>query len=75
MRVSTTQMHVLKRAMRSAGTPFGNILPLDQFRSLAHIIPRFGCVADSRLTAEDSAHFAQTFLNKYIPLLDLSACP
>lgn len=63
----TTQMHVLKRAMRSAGTPFGNILPLDQLRSLAHIIPRFGCVADSRLTAENSAHFAQTFfLNKYI---------
>ncbi|KAG2109266.1 uncharacterized protein F5147DRAFT_773077 [Suillus discolor] len=63
----TTQVHVLKCAMRSAGTPFGDILPLDQLRSLDHIIPRFGHVADSRLTAENSAHFAQTFfLNKYI---------
>ncbi|KAG2124238.1 hypothetical protein DEU56DRAFT_917110 [Suillus clintonianus] len=63
----TTQMHVLKRAMRSAGTPFGDILPLDQLRSFAQIIPRFGRVADSRLTAQNSAHFAQTFfLNKYI---------
>ncbi|KAG1734062.1 uncharacterized protein EDB91DRAFT_1238466 [Suillus paluster] len=63
----TMQMHVLKCAMRSAGTPFGDILPLDQLRSLAHIIPHFGHVADSCLTAENSAHFAQTFfLNKYI---------
>ncbi|KAG1747218.1 uncharacterized protein EDB91DRAFT_1235953 [Suillus paluster] len=63
----TMQMHVLKRAMQSAGTPFGDILPLDQLHSLAHIIPCFGCVANSRLTAENSAHFAQMFfLNKYI---------
>ncbi|KAG1741923.1 hypothetical protein EDD22DRAFT_982197 [Suillus occidentalis] len=64
---STTQMHILKCAMRSAGTPFGDILPLDQLCSFAHIIPRFGCAADSRLTAQNSTHFAQTFfLNKYI---------
>ncbi|KAG2132153.1 uncharacterized protein EDB93DRAFT_1243059 [Suillus bovinus] len=63
----TTQMHILKCAMRSAGTPFGDILPLDQLRSFAHIIPCFGCAADSRLTAQNSTHFAQTFfLNKYI---------
>ncbi|KAG1852600.1 hypothetical protein C8R48DRAFT_777420 [Suillus tomentosus] len=63
----TTQMHVLKRAMRSAGVPFGDILPLDQLRSFAHIVLRFGPVADPRLTAENSAHSAQVFfLNKYI---------
>jgi hypothetical protein len=58
---------MLKRAMRSAGVPFGDILPLDQLRSFAHIVPRFGPVTDSRLTAENSAHSAQVFfLNKYI---------
>ncbi|KAG0698406.1 hypothetical protein DFH29DRAFT_983887 [Suillus ampliporus] len=63
----TTQMHILKRAVRSAGVPFGDILPLDQIRSFAHIVPRFGPVADSCLTAENSAHSAQVFfLNKYI---------
>ncbi|KAG2130957.1 uncharacterized protein EDB93DRAFT_1243199 [Suillus bovinus] len=49
------------------GTPFGDILPLDQLCSFAHIIPCFGCAADSCLTAQNSTHFAQTFfLNKYI---------
>jgi hypothetical protein len=60
-------MHVLKRAMQSAGVPFGGILPLDQLCSFAHIVPRFGPVADPRLTEENSAHSAQVFfLNKYI---------
>ncbi|KAG1867363.1 hypothetical protein F4604DRAFT_1544697, partial [Suillus subluteus] len=63
----TMQMHILKCAMRSAGVPFGGILPLDQLRSFTHIVPRFGPVANPRLTAENSAHSAQVFfLNKYI---------
>jgi hypothetical protein len=63
----TTQMHLLKRKMRSAEVPFGDILPLDQLRSFAHVIPRFGPVADTHLTAQNSSHSAQVFfLNKYI---------
>ncbi|KAG1857132.1 hypothetical protein F4604DRAFT_1590006, partial [Suillus subluteus] len=63
----TMQMHILKCAMRSAGVPFGDILPLDQLCSFAHIVPCFGPVADPHLTAENSAHSAQVFfLNKYI---------
>jgi hypothetical protein len=62
-----TQMYVLKHAMRSEGVPFGDILPLDQLHSFTHIIPRFGPVADSHLTAENSVHSARVFfLNKYI---------
>ncbi|KAG1796716.1 uncharacterized protein HD556DRAFT_1441401 [Suillus plorans] len=45
----TTHMHILKCAMRSARVPFGDILPLDQLCSFAHIVPRFGPAAsDSR---------------------------
>ena len=63
----TTQMHVLKRAMRAGAMPFGDILPLDQLRSFTHIIPRFGPVADTRLMPQNSSKFAQSFfLNKYI---------
>ncbi|KAG1719526.1 hypothetical protein EDB19DRAFT_1918787 [Suillus lakei] len=63
----TTQMHVLKRAMHAGATPFGNILPLDQLRSFAHIIPRSGPCADTRLMPQNSSKFAQSFLlNKYI---------
>ncbi|KAG1765893.1 hypothetical protein EDD22DRAFT_774609, partial [Suillus occidentalis] len=61
------QMYTVKCAMRSAGVPFGDILPLDQLHSFAHIVPCFGPVTDSRLTAENSTHSAQVFfLNKYI---------
>ncbi|KAG2103743.1 uncharacterized protein F5147DRAFT_775869 [Suillus discolor] len=55
----TTHMHILKCAMQSARVPFGDILPLDQLHSFAHIVPRFGPAADSRLTAENSTHSAQ----------------
>jgi hypothetical protein len=60
-------MHILKRTVRSAGVPFSDILPLDQIRSFAHIVPCFDPVVDPHLTADNSAHFAQVFfLNKYI---------
>ncbi|KAG1737754.1 hypothetical protein EDB19DRAFT_1895748 [Suillus lakei] len=63
----TMQMHVLKRAMHAGATPFGDILPLDQLCSFAHIIPHFGPHADTCLTPQNSSKFAQSFLlNKYI---------
>ncbi|KAF9231430.1 hypothetical protein BU15DRAFT_56127 [Melanogaster broomeanus] len=61
-----TQMHILKRATRSSGSPFGGVLPLNQLRSFAHIVPKFGRSADSRLNCFNSSHFSDLFyLNKY----------
>ncbi|KAF9237842.1 hypothetical protein BU15DRAFT_62863 [Melanogaster broomeanus] len=61
-----TQMHILKRATRSSGSPFGSALPLNQLRSFAHIVPKFGRSADSRLNCFNSSHFSDLFyLNKY----------
>ncbi|KIM63452.1 hypothetical protein SCLCIDRAFT_117074 [Scleroderma citrinum Foug A] len=62
----TTGLHVLKRATRASGSVLGEIFPLDQIRSYAHIVPRFDRTADNRLTTSNSIHFSQSFfLNKY----------
>jgi hypothetical protein len=63
-----TGMHILQPVARSSGVAMGDILPLDQIRSYAHIIPRFGAVANSRLTLFNSSvsEFHDVFfLNKY----------
>jgi hypothetical protein len=63
-----TGMHILQPAVRSSGVAMGDILPLDQICSYMHIIPRFGAVANSRLTSFNSSvsEFHDTFfLNKY----------
>ncbi|KAH7918086.1 hypothetical protein BV22DRAFT_1108450 [Leucogyrophana mollusca] len=61
-----TQMHVLKRALRSNGLPMGDIIPLKQLRSHVHVIPRFGRVADSRLKSTNVMKYSSTFyLNRY----------
>ena len=63
---ATTGLHVLKRAKRASGEYFGEVFPLDQLRSYAHIIPCFGTEADNHLTHSNSIHFSQSFfLNKY----------
>ncbi|KAF8120747.1 hypothetical protein EV363DRAFT_1188133 [Boletus edulis] len=63
---STTGLHVLRRAKRASGKNMGEVIPLDQLRSYAHIVPRFGRIADNRLTHSNSIHGSQTFfLNKY----------
>ncbi|KAF8415444.1 hypothetical protein L210DRAFT_3431490 [Boletus edulis BED1] len=61
-------LHVLKRATRASGAPFGEIFPLDQLRSYCNLAPRFdGAQADSRLSCYNSIHSSPTmFLNKYI---------
>ena len=62
----TTGLHVLKRATRALGSVLGEIFPLDQIRSYAHIVPCFDHTADNRLTTSNSIHFSQSFfLNKY----------
>lgn len=65
----TTGLHVLKRATRRiAGTTYalGDVFPLDQLRSYAHVVPRFGRVADNHLTSGNSIAYSESFfLNRY----------
>jgi hypothetical protein len=61
-----TSLFLLKRAFRANGEIAGDIIPLNQLRSLVDIAPRFGEKADSRLTNTNSLAFATEFwLNKY----------
>ncbi|KAI6009068.1 hypothetical protein BKA83DRAFT_4505299 [Pisolithus microcarpus] len=61
-----THLPMLKRAVRASGSYFGNIFPLDQISSFAHIVPRFGETADKRLTYMNACHASQSFyLNRY----------
>ncbi|KAI6019356.1 hypothetical protein BKA83DRAFT_4057137 [Pisolithus microcarpus] len=61
-----THLPVLKRAVRTSGSYFGNIFPLDQISSFAHVVPRFGKTADKRLTYMNASHASQSFyLNRY----------
>ena len=62
----TTGLHVLKKATCASGSPLGEVFPVDQLRSYAHIVPRFGEKADNRLTSTNCIHHSQSFfLNKY----------
>lgn len=61
-----TGLFLLKRATRSDGELVGDIIPLDQLRSLVDLEPRFGEKANSQLTNANSLSFATEFwLNKY----------
>ncbi|KAI6018727.1 hypothetical protein BKA83DRAFT_4496207 [Pisolithus microcarpus] len=61
-------MHLpmLKRVVHASGSYFGDIFPLDQISSFAHIVPWFGETADKRLTYMNACHASQSFyLNRY----------
>ena len=61
-----TGMPILKRATRANGERLGEVIPLSQIRSYVNLIPRFGAVADTRLTEFNSLeHSREFFLNKY----------
>jgi hypothetical protein len=61
-----TQLPVLKRARCTTGQRLGDVVPLNQVRAFAHLIPRFGTAADTRLTAYNSfEHSTEYYLNKY----------
>ena len=61
-----TGLFLLKRAIRANGEKAGDIIPLNQLRSLVDIAPRFGEKANSQLTNTNSLTFASEFwLNKY----------
>ncbi|KAJ4494093.1 hypothetical protein C8J55DRAFT_416949 [Lentinula edodes] len=57
---------ILKRARRADGTPFGDIIPVSQFRSLVDICPRYRSTPHASLTRSSSQyHSDEFFLNKY----------
>ncbi|KAI6037268.1 hypothetical protein BKA83DRAFT_4120792 [Pisolithus microcarpus] len=61
-----TRLHVLKRATHALGEFLGDIFPLDQIKSYAHLVPCFGEAADNRFMSTHSFHSAQSFwLNSY----------
>ncbi|KAI6011849.1 hypothetical protein BKA83DRAFT_4501481 [Pisolithus microcarpus] len=61
-----THLPMLKQAVRASGSYFGDIFPLDQISSFAHVVPRFGETADKRLTYMNACHASQSFyLNRY----------
>ncbi|KIM57296.1 hypothetical protein SCLCIDRAFT_28909 [Scleroderma citrinum Foug A] len=62
----STQMHVLRRAIRSGGQHLGDVIPVSQLRAYANLVPCFGPRADSQLTSFNSSeHCCKFFLNKY----------
>jgi hypothetical protein len=62
-------MHVLRRARRTDHTVhtfLGDIVPLDQVRTLVELTPQFGNEADRRLTQTNaSAYCSEFWLDKY----------
>lgn len=61
-----TGMYLLKKAVRSNGSPMGAIVPLYHCHIPVHLIPRFGEVADPHLAPQTSMERSQTFfLNHY----------
>lgn len=61
-----SSLYVLTRARRANGMIMGDILPLDQVRTLVDLIPKFGKTADRRLSKENSISCSsQYWLNKY----------
>ena len=63
---SSTSLYVLKRGKRSNGTIIGDVLPLDQLRTLVDLVPRFGKQANRALTKSNSTKYSTEYwLNKY----------
>ena len=63
---ATASMHILKHVMKSNGSRAVEVIPLRHICSLAHVIPRFGKEANTRLTCHTSYELSNEFwLNKY----------
>ena len=63
---AASQLPILKHAKRANGQRIGDVVPLSQLQAFAHLIPRYGALADSRLTAQNSfEHSTEFFLNRY----------
>lgn len=61
-----SMMFMLKRAQCQDQTIIGDVIPLEQLRSLVQLTPAFGKVADRRLAKESSLEYSTNFwLDKY----------
>jgi hypothetical protein len=59
-------LFLLKRSKRSNTVIMGDVVPLNQIRALADLIPRFGRKANHVLSKENSIEYSTEFwLNKY----------
>jgi|ERR1700722_5970759 len=59
-------MYAVKRARRSDNSVMGDVIPLEQLRSLVDLVPCFGKTADSRLTQATIMEYSTEFwVNKY----------
>ena len=66
-------MYVLRRALRSDGSPMGGIIPLHHLRMPVNLIPQFGEKADARLTSRTSFNSCRVFfLNHYFDKEDFA---
>ena len=74
----TTGLHVLKKATHASGSPLGEVFPINQLWSYAHIVLCFSEKADRQLTSTNCIHYSQLFfLNKYFDkdfFYDLTCC-
>jgi hypothetical protein len=58
--------YILKLARRSDKTILGDVIPLEQLRALADVVPRMGASADRRLRKETSKSYSTEFaLNQF----------
>ena len=59
-------MHIVRRARRMNKDPMGDIIPLDQLRSLVELTPRFGKQADRCFEKTNSLEYGTEYwLDKY----------
>ncbi|KJA23491.1 hypothetical protein HYPSUDRAFT_66180 [Hypholoma sublateritium FD-334 SS-4] len=59
-------MYVVKKALRANGDPMGDIVPLQQIRSLVELTPRFGKKADRRFQRSNTLQYGNEYwLDKY----------
>ncbi|KAJ7607819.1 hypothetical protein DFH06DRAFT_1018419 [Mycena polygramma] len=63
----STQCYLLERATRAGSSkPMGDVIPLDRLRSMVDLVPKFGRVANPRLTAQNSLDYSDRFwLNRW----------
>lgn len=59
-------MYIVKKALRANGDPMGDIVPLQQIRSLVELTPQFGKKADRRFQRSNSLQYGNEYwLDKY----------
>ncbi|KAF5390496.1 hypothetical protein D9757_005246 [Collybiopsis confluens] len=58
--------YVLRKALRSSGAPFGDVIPISQFRAQVAVAPRLRNTADIHLTPYNVMTYASEYLlNKF----------